>query len=90
MGRLKAYVESGLVELQKVDIPAAPIQLSNEPRELSSWQWVVRWILTGDEKPRKRLDKNNGFQAKVDQTAKDDVLGLISKLEERQTGWICW
>ncbi|MEC8001748.1 MAG: UvrD-helicase domain-containing protein, partial [Pseudomonadota bacterium] len=87
VGRLKAYVESGLVEPQKVDIPAAPIQLSSEPGELSSWQWVVRWILTGDEKPRKRLDKNNGFQAKVDQTVKDEVLGLISELEERKV-WL--
>jgi ATP-dependent helicase/nuclease subunit A len=87
MGRLNAYVESGLVEPQKVDIPAAPIQLGNEPAQLRSWQWVVRWILTGDEKPRKRLDKNNGFQAKVDQTAKDDVLGLISTLEDR-TVWL--
>ncbi|MEC8158320.1 MAG: UvrD-helicase domain-containing protein [Pseudomonadota bacterium] len=83
VGRLKTYVESGLVEPHKVDIPAAPIQLTKEPAQLSSWQWVVRWILTGDKKPRKRLDKNNGFLAKVDQTAKDDVLGLISKLEER-------
>ena len=83
-GRLKAYVESGLVEPQKADIPITPIQLTNEPAQLSSWQWVARWILTGDEKPRKRLDKNNGFQAKVDQTAKDDVLGLISQLEERE------
>lgn len=87
MGRLNAYVESGLVEPQKVDSPAAPIQLGNEPAQLRSWQWVVRWILTGDEKPRKRLDKNNGFQAKVDQTAKDDVLGLISTLEDR-TVWL--
>ena len=87
VGRLRAYVESGLVEPQKVDIPVTPIQLRNEAAQLSSWQWVVRWILTGDEKPRKRLDKNNGFQAKVDQTAKDDVLGLISKLEER-TDWL--
>ena len=87
VGRLTAYVESGLVEPQKVDIPVGPIQLSTEPAQLCSWQWVVRWILTGDEKPRKRLDKNNGFQAKVDQTAKDDVLGLISKLEER-TDWL--
>ena len=87
VGRLKAYVESGLVEPQKVDIPVAPIHLSNEPAQLRSWQWVVRWILTGDEKPRKRLDKNNGFQAKVDQTAKNDVLGLISELEE-QTDWL--
>ncbi len=87
VGRLKAYVEIGLVESQKVDIPVAPIQLSNEPAELRSWQWVVRWILTSDEKPRKRLDKNNGFQAKVDQTAKDEVLGLISTLEA-QTDWL--
>ena len=76
------------MEPHKVDIPAAPIQLTNAPAELRSWQWVARWILTGDKKPRKRLDKNNGFQAKVDQTAKDDVLGLISKLESGQTGWI--
>lgn len=87
VGRLTAYVASGLVEPQKVDIPVGPIQLSTEPAQLCSWQWVVRWILTGDEKPRKRLDKNNGFQAKVDQTAKDAVLGLISKLEER-TDWL--
>ena len=87
VGRLTAYVASGLVEPQKVDIPVDPIQLSTEAAQLCSWQWVVRWILTGDEKPRKRLDKNNGFQAKVDQTAKDDVLGLISKLEER-TDWL--
>ena len=87
VGRLSAYVASGLVEPQKVDIPVGPIQLSTEPNQLCSWHWVVRWILTGDEKPRKRLDKNNGFQAKVDQTAKDDVLGLISKLEER-TDWL--
>ena len=87
IGRLRAYAESGLVEPEKVDVPLAPIQLSNEPAQLYSWQWVVRWILTGSEKPRKRLDKNNGFQAKVDQTAKDDVLGLISTLEER-TDWL--
>jgi ATP-dependent helicase/nuclease subunit A len=86
VGRLRAYVESGLVEPQKVDIPVAPIQLSKEPAQLSSWQWVVRWILTADQKPRKRLDKNNGFQAKVDQTAKDDLLALNSELEER-TDW---
>ena len=87
VGRLKAYVESGLVESQKVDIPVAPIQLTNEPASLSCCQCVMRCILTCYEKPRKRLDKNNGFQAKVDQTAKDDVLGLISKLEER-TDWL--
>ena len=87
LGRLQAYVEGGLVEPQRVDIPVAPIQLTEEPAQLSSWQWVVRWILTGDQKPRKRLDKNNGFQAKVDQAAKNDVLELISELEER-TDWL--
>ena len=87
ISRLRAYSASGLVEAQKVDIPSESIRLSNELTQLGSWQWVVRWILTGDEKPRKRLDKNNGFQAKIDQAAKDDVLALLSRLEQ-QPEWL--
>ena len=71
-GRLKAYVEWA-AEPQKVDIPVA-IQLSNAPASYVVGNGM-RVGFDGDEKPRKRLDKNNGFQAKVDQTAKDDVLG---------------
>lgn len=85
--RLRTYVESGLIEPHKVDIPPGPIQLSSDANQLGSWQWVIRWILTGEEKPRKRLDKNNGFQAKVDQTAKDEVLGLLFELEQH-TEWL--
>ena len=44
--RLRTYVESGLVEPHKVDIPPGPIQLSTEADQLGSWQWVIRWILT--------------------------------------------
>ncbi len=87
ISRLRDYSASGLVEAQKADIPSESIRLSNELTQLGSWQWVVRWILTGDEKPRKRLDKNNGFQAKIDQAAKDDVLALLSRLEQ-QPEWL--
>lgn len=80
--RLREYVRTELVDGEKVQFPSQSLCITSESSSLESWQWLARWVLTSEKTPRKRLDKNGGFQAKVDQTAKQEVLALLGKLEE--------
>ena len=85
--RLNRYVQSGIVDSSKVTLlDNDDCSLTSNVTDMANWQWLVGWLLTADNAPRKRLDKNGGFQAKVDQDAKDEVLGLIGELEH-QPNW---
>jgi ATP-dependent exoDNAse (exonuclease V) beta subunit len=85
--RLIRYVQGSIVDASKVTLlDDDDVSLTSNTSDIANWQWLVRWLLTADNAPRKRLDKNGGFQPKIDQDAKDQVLGLIGELEH-QPNW---
>jgi ATP-dependent exoDNAse (exonuclease V) beta subunit len=54
--------------------------LQPEPEELPLWRAVATLLLTKEDTPRKKLDKRDGFPAKVSDAQKEALLGFVAGL----------